>query len=401
MSFVQARAVAKREIDVRTRTKAFKIVTAILVLAAIAGPVITAVWPEGDDGARTATVAYVGPDGDWFTGAVDGFEGDGLDIEVDLMPERTTAEAAVADQTVAAAVIAPGTMIWNEHVDGQLAGVLYNVLQFRGSLDRGTDLGLDSEQVTTLIRGVEVDNEIIDAPAESSEIQTVLAFLGMLTAFILPQVFGQLTMMSVIEEKASRVVEVLLSHISARTLLSGKIAGVVMLAIAQLCVVIGGLTAALLFTDLVDIPPAAWRFLPTLGIWTLAALVVYSAMFALLGSLISRQEDASQVMMPVMIPLVGGYMVAQTAVFGNAESLLVRILSFIPLTAPMLVPVRVARDAISPLEIVGASLAMFAGIALLLVMAARVYETTILHSGTRVGWKAVWRIVRGRPRLSS
>ena len=127
----------------------------------------------------------------------------------------------------------------------------------------------------------------------------------------------------------------------------------------------------------------------------LGGLAIYNTLFALLGSLISRQEDASQVMMPVFIPLMAGFFVGQTAITGNAESLLVRILTLFPLTAPMMLPLRVARDAIAPWE-VGLSLALLAiGVWALVRLAGRVYEFTLLHTGSRVGWGQLMRLSRG------
>ena len=90
-----------------------------------------------------------------------------------------------------------------------------------------------------------------------------------------------------------------------------------------------------------------------------------------------------------------GYFVGQTAVFGNAESLLVKILTWFPLTAPMLLPVRVARGAIGPGEI-AISLGLLAlGVYLLFKLAGRVYEFTLLRTGTRVGWGELIRLSRG------
>ncbi len=99
--------------------------------------------------------------------------------------------------------------------------------------------------------------------------------------------------------------------------------------------------------------------------------------------------------MPTMLPLIAGYIVGQAAVFGNAESTLVKALTLFPLTAPMLLPVRVARDAIAPWEI-ALSLSLLAlGVWLLIRIAGRVYEFTLLHTGSRVSWGQLLRLSRG------
>jgi ABC-2 type transport system permease protein len=175
----------------------------------------------------------------------------------------------------------------------------------------------------------------------------------------------------------------------------GKVLGLGALAVAQLMVAVGGLVATLLLTNTVDIPASVWRFMPILVVSVLGGLAIYNTFFALLGSLISRQEDASQVMLPVFVPLMAGYFVGQVAVFGDAESVPVKVLTVFPFTAPMLLPVRVARAAIAPWE-VALSLGLLAlGVWLLMRIAGRVYEFTLLQRGARIGWGQALRLSRG------
>jgi ABC-2 type transport system permease protein len=163
----------------------------------------------------------------------------------------------------------------------------------------------------------------------------------------------------------------------------------------QLVIVIGGLTTALLVTNTIDIPASVWRFVPIIVVSLLGGLAIYNTFFALLGSLISRQEDAAQVVAPIVIPLMGGLFVGQTAVLGNAEAPLVRVLTWFPLTAPMLLPVRVARDAIPAWEVALSLGLLVLGVWVLIRLAGRVYEFTLLHTGARVGWAQVIRLSRG------
>jgi ABC-2 type transport system permease protein len=216
-----------------------------------------------------------------------------------------------------------------------------------------------------------------------------------MAAFLLPQLYGQLTMMSVVEEKSTRVIEVLLSHLRPRTLLMGKVVGIGALAVAQLAVVICGLVTALLVTDAIDVPGAVWRFVPVIVIAIVGGLAIYNTLFALLGSLISRQEDASQVILPVFIPLMAGFFIAQAAIAGSANPTLVRVLTLFPLTAPMLLPIRVALETIEPWEIALSLGLLTLGVWLLIRIAGRVYEFTLLHTGSRVGWGQLLRLSRG------
>ena len=388
--------VAFREIRSRARTKSFRWITGILVATAIAGPILVTLLPDGgDDDLREVTVGVIGIDQD-VKDQILAFAVDALDVTfVDLNSSANQVDQALSDGGIDLALEPGPTLVWNSGTDFQIANVVYAALQQQQLVVRGRGMGLDQGDIVELLTPVALEERFANETDESEGVTIFVAFLGLMAAFMLPQIYGQLTMMSVVEEKSTRVIEVLLNHLRPRTLLMGKVLGVGALAVMQLIIVVGGLTAALLVTDSIKIPPAVWRFVPIILVSILGGLAIYNTLFALLGSLISRQEDASQVMMPVFIPLMFGFFVGQTAITGNAESLLVKILTLFPLTAPMMLPLRVARDAIEPWE-VGLSLLLLAiGVWALVRLAGRVYEFTLLHTGSRVGWAQLMRLSRG------
>ncbi len=396
MSWILVKEVAAREIRTRSRTTAFRVITGILVAAAIIGPIVAAVWPESGDDLREVTVGLVNV-GEATQQQIVALAEGNLDITFRDYTGVPPAEVdqALSDGDVDVALEPGPTLVWDRETDFEIAGVLFTVLQQQDVLVKGRALGLRDGDIAQLLTPLQVQERFADQPDKSDNVATGVAFLGLMAAFILPQAFGQLTMLSVVEEKSTRVVEVLLGHLRPRTLLLGKVLGLGALAVAQLVVVVGGLTAALLLTNTIDIPSSVWRFMPIILVSILGGLAIYNTFFALLGSLISRQEDAAQVIMPTMLPLIAGYIVGQAAVFGNAESTLVKALTLFPLTAPMLLPVRVARDAIAPWEI-ALSLGLLAlGVWLLIRIAGRVYEFTLLHTGSRVSWGQLLRLSRG------
>lgn len=387
--------VAWREIVTRSRTKSFRIITGILVLAAVIGPLAAALWPEDDD-LRSVAVGLV--DVDPVTQQVIlAFAEGNLDIEFQDFSGSATevVSQAVSDGDVDVAVEPGPTIVWNKEIDSEIAGVLNNAFQQEDVLARGEALGLDERTIADLFTPLVVEERFVEGTDESDEVASIVALIGLMAAFILPQAFGQLTLLSVVEEKSTRVVEVLLSHLRPRTLLLGKVLGLGILAIIQLVVIVGGGIAALLLTNTLDIPASVWRFVPLLVVAVVGGLAIYNTLFALLGSLISRQEDASQVLMPTLVPLMAGYIIGQAAIFGDAESGIAKVLTLFPLTAPMLLPIRVARDAIEWWE-VALSLGLLAlSVWMLIRIAGRVYEFTLLHTGARVGWGELIRLSRG------
>jgi len=396
MSWNLVKEVAEREIRTRACTKSFRIITGILVAAAIIGPIVSALWPEGGDDLRQVTVGLVDVE-ETTQHQIMAFAEGNLDLTFQdytgLPPAQL--DQALSDADIDVAIEGGPTLVWDRKTDFEIAGLLFAVLQQQEVLVRGRRLGLGEGDIVQLLTPVQVEERFADELHESDGVVEGVAFLGLMLALNIPLLFGQLTMMSVVEEKSTRVIEVLLGHIRPRTLLLGKVLGLGALGAAQLLVVVGGLTAALVLTSALEIPASVWRFMPILVVSTLGAIAVYNTLFALLGSLVSRQEDASQVIVPVFIPILGGFLAANASLVGNAESALAKALTLFPLTSPMMLPVRVARDAIAPWEI-ALSLGLLAlGVLLLIRIAGRVYEFTLLHTGSRVGWSQMLRLSRG------
>jgi len=400
--------IARREIVTRGRTRAYKVITALLLVAAIAAPVASALWPDGGTDVRTVDVGLTEEAEEQFgadfeanassvlsndTNLVFDFEPiasvDDGSSDSDVGPSDI--ETALTDGDIDVVLDAAGQLTFEDDPDLEIEFVLRVAVDQQLQVAKADELGIDRDDVVEL--GVARSPEVRtlsqgDADDDDEEqVRVGIAFIGLFLAFLIPQVFGQLTMMGVIEEKATRVVEVLLGHVRPRTLLNGKLLGIGILAVVQVAIIGLGFLIAFLATSSISVPSAAWSFLPILVVSLIGGLVGYTTLFALLGSLISRQEDASQVMMPAFIPLMAGYIVGQTAAFGSADTLIVRILSFIPLTSSMLLPVRVARDAIEPWEIALSLALMILGSWLLLRLTAKIYELTILHTGSRIRLK--------------
>ena len=396
MNWSLVKEVAWREFQTRSRTKAFRVITGILIAAALIGPIVAVVWPDSGDDLREVTIGLVEVD-DVTQQQILAFSEDSLDITFQDLGNLSTDEVdqALTDGDIDVALEPGPTLVWDHKTDLEIARVLFAVLQQQGILIKGRDLGLGDGDIAELLAPIPLQERFADPTDSSDNLATAVAFFGLMAAFLLPQMFGQLTMMSVVEEKSTGVVEVLLGHLRPRTLLMGKLLGLGALAVVQLVVVVGGLTGALLLTNAIDIPASVWRFVPIIFVSIVGGLAIYNTLFALLGSLISRQEDGAQVILPVVIPLMAGFFVGQTAVLGDAETPLVKFLTWFPLTAPMLLPVRVARDAISPWEIVLSLSLLALGVWLLIRIAGRVYEFTLLHTGARVSWSQLLRLSRG------
>jgi ABC-2 type transport system permease protein len=203
----------------------------------------------------------------------------------------------------------------------------------------------------------------------------------------------------VVEEKASRVVEVLLARMPARTLLArmpartllaGKVAGIGLLGLAQI-----GLTAlvalvAVTMVDSVDVPAARGEVLAWVVVWFVLGYALYTMVYGALGSLASRTEDAQSVAGPVSAVLIAGYF-ASFAVIGQPDSGWAQLLSWLPVTAPLAMPNRIAMGVAAWWEPMLAVVLTLAAIVGLVQFGGRVYAGAILHTGPTLRLRDAWR----------
>lgn len=390
--------VAKREVLVRSRTKVFRIITALLLLAAIAGVIVSAVVGGGDgDDLPSSVIGLVNVD----PAVEPQIAAAAVDVaQIDYTPFGGSAdvEAALADGDIDVALVGSDSgaieFVWNQSVDFQLDAIVRTALQQGALATNAQELNLDPSDLERLFTPAPTSERILDEVDDGDGVKTLVALIGIVGTLFLIQVWGSLVAMGVIEEKASRVIEVLLSHITPRELMTGKILGLGLLAISQALLILGGLLVALLLVRDVEVPAGAWSSIPLILGCVITGFAFYSAAFGAAGSLVSRTEDAQQVMLPVMVPLFVGYMVA-TASVASPDSMLIKVLSFVPFTMPVTLPLRAAAGTLAAWEVALAFGLIIVGTIVMMRFAARLYEFTLLRTGSRIGWREALRLARG------
>jgi ABC-2 type transport system permease protein len=150
---------------------------------------------------------------------------------------------------------------------------------------------------------------------------------------------------------------------------------------------------ALALSGTVGIPASAYASLPLLFVTFLLGFTMYGTLFAVVGSLVSRQEDAQQALFPVFVPIITGYVLALQAV-AAPDSTLATIASVVPFTSPFALPVTTAQGTAGVGLIAAALVLLVATTAALLVLAARIYEFTLLRSGSRITLGEALRLAR-------
>jgi len=204
------------------------------------------------------------------------------------------------------------------------------------------------------------------------------------TLYISMLVYGQLVAAGVIEEKSNRIVEILLTTVRPWQLLLGKIAGIGLLALAQVAAVavVGVVMAAA--TRVVTVPTVGVAVAVGGGVWLVLGYLMYAFAFAAAGSMVSRQEDVSSVSMPVILVLVAAWVITLSVVPYSPSSTATTVLSLIPLMSPLVMPVRIATGDISLWQAVVGVVLAIATIYVLAAVSGRIYRNSVLRMGGRV-----------------
>jgi ABC-2 type transport system permease protein len=194
----------------------------------------------------------------------------------------------------------------------------------------------------------------------------------------------------VVEEKSTRVVELLLAAIRPRQLLAGKVIGIGVLGLGQLLVI--GLCGAVIgaATGQLDVTGDVIEAVGIVLAWFVLGFGLYSCAFAVAGALVPRQEEVQSVTAPLTVIIVASFFLSFGALDDPGSSL-ARTLSFVPPSAPMIMPVRLIAGNAPAWEIAASVVLTLATAMALIALAARVYGAAVLRTGSRVTLRAVWR----------
>ncbi len=369
--------IARREIVTRGQTKAFQVLTAVLLVGVIVAAVSISLVTGSSDEASEFTIGLSG-DGTEFA--------DQLSVETDEVAPTVveTSDGETLLETGDIDVLFTGDeLVWEGFPIADLDLYIRTSVQQAEFAERVDDLGLGNAELAALFGEVQIEERLLDGEDDEQFVRFGAATVSTIAMFMLLTVWGGFLMMGVVEEKSSRVVEVLLSHVEARTLLTGKILGLGVLALMQLLIIVAGMAAGLLAVRDIEVPSGVWSSVPILLVTFLLGYAFYASAFAALGSTVSRQEDAQAAQLPAMIPLAIGYGIGISSV-QSPDTLLVKIASYVPFTSPVVLPFRVALTNPPAWQVALSLFLLAASVPLMLNLAGRIYRSTLLNVGARV-----------------
>jgi ABC-2 type transport system permease protein len=383
----QAWLVARRELRERARSRGFQASVVFLIIGVAATLILPALFKP----ASTRDVGVTGPAPAALAATI-AQQAQTAGITARVRPYATLAagEQAVRQGEVDVLVAGARRLEWKGRPDAQLKAVVGGAIQLATVGERAAAAGISPSAAAALLTPVPVANVQLGSVADRSPgdemavlVMTVVLFFGI-------SVFGQMVLTGVLEEKASRVVEMLLVRIPPRVLLAGKIAGIGLLGLAQIGVTALAALAAVAAVHSVDVPAVRGSVVAWAVVWFVLGYALYATVYGALGSLGSRVEDAQAVAGPVMIVMTLAYFASFTTI-GQPDSDLARAISYFPLTAPMAMPGRIAMGAAAWWEPVIAAMITLAATAGLVQLAGRVYTRAILHSGPALSLREAWR----------
>jgi ABC-2 type transport system permease protein len=374
--------VARRELIERSRSRVMQVSVVLLLLLSIAGAVaaarLTGHTPTDQIGLVGARSAALAP---------------AIQLQAKAMGRRarlhTFATAAVASRalrsgTVSAAVIDGTRILVKSKTSQPSVRIAQEAAATQGVLDRLLGTGLTGGEALAVMSPRPLTVAALEANTRNTDRNRGLIVAGLLALFTILVFYGQAVAQGVTEEKSSRVVELLLTSVTPRRLLAGKVLGIGLLGLAQL--VLAG-AAALVAGQLAGgagLPSAAPTAVALVVLWFILGYAFYSVAFAAVGALVSRQEDLSTAIVPITLVMTGSFYLALIVANGNPNGTVAQIAAFVPPLSPMVVP---ARMVLGDLNVPGLALAIAVDLlatAGLILLAARIYERAILRIGAPV-----------------
>lgn len=389
--------VSRRELRNHLFKKATVVSTTVMVVLVIVGTIIagrltggaSGPYRLGVAGADQAVAASLTPSLVGITGS------NGAPVEVvDLA--GTDGRATLSGEEPVDMVLdlsgEPRLLVQESADEAVVAGVT-GILQQLALSDQITSLGGDPTSVASTLATAAPELVVLEPPSSEQEDfaprYAVFMIVNMIM-YLVMLVGGQLIAQGVVEEKSSRIVEILLACVRPTSLLAGKVLGIGAASIVATTVVaLAGTVTAKIVGALPETVIDLDAVLVAMLVWMVVGFSIFAVAFGAAGALVSRQEDIGSVTMPLIMLCITPFMLAIAMIMGDPEAMVWRILAFVPPFSAFLMPARLVFGVSSWIEqAVGLAIAV-AFLPLLVRVAAGIYTRAVTRMGSRVRLKEV------------
>lgn len=267
--------------------------------------------------------------------------------------------------------------------------------QLQSSL-RAKALGLSEEEVASLNASVPFsvqkitfnENGEMNTEEDFTSIRLVVGMATTILLFIFIVTYASIIAQEIASEKGTRIMEVILSSVSARSHFYGKLAGILLVALTQIVVyaVSIGLgfywlknnSTVQAFLAEFSIRDILGEFLAYTLLYLILGILIYAVLAALCGSLVSKVEDVSKAILPVTYLSLAGYMIGLSLGMANPDHLVIRVTSFIPFFSSYTMPIRLANNFVSTGEVLLSLMILVLSIVGLIIFSERMYKANVL-----------------------
>jgi ABC-2 type transport system permease protein len=251
--------------------------------------------------------------------------------------------------------------------------------------------GVPLATIRAALAPVPLATRALQPPPANQAARDVAALAVGLLLYLSLGIYGAAVASGVAQEKTSRVAEILLATVRPSQLLAGKVVGIGVCGVGQLAIaVVAGLLANAVVQS-AAIPSIVWVLLPAMLLWFVLGYALYAFAFAAAGALVARQEEVQFVSLPTGMPIIGGFLLTYAAIAAPG-AWWVRLLSFLPPLAPILMPARLALGGVAAWEMPVDVLIMVVAVYGMVRLAARIYAPALVRGGARLSWSAALRL---------
>lgn len=383
--------VAAREVTTRLRSKAFRISTAVTLILLIGFAIVMKFVGHSAD----ATIGLTGPSTALEQPLKASSTSIGQNLDTKSVPDEAAGRAQVSDGSLDALLVVDGNrlrVVVKKNLSDNLRNA-FNVLASQLTLSQEIKrLGGDPAKVAADVAQAKPEVTSLEPPYPYQPQQLAIGIIAGILIYLSLMINGQSVAQGVVEEKSSRVVELLLATIRPWQLMAGKVAGIGLVGLIQMAIIGGvGLIAGKVIGVLTISASAALGTVIWLVVWFLLGFVTYSLVFAALAALVSRQEDVGGVTTPALMFVVLGYVLGISILPGDPGNRLCEVLSVIPVFAPTMMPMRLAMGGVPGWEAALAVLLALITIPALVWLSGRIYRNAVVRSGARVKLKDALR----------
>ena len=378
--------VARREALVRLRSRTFiggtVVMVAIVAVAILGYSLVGGRTTSLDIGFTTAAAAL---EQDFSATAAAMGQPVTVSTVADEAAGRAQVSAGTLDVLVTGAPTAPTAV-----VEKTAPAVVQTALQRAVLSARFTALGVPPGVLATVTSGLQVPVDALQ-PARSGMTQDRVVGLGVaILLFITLGLYGSMVAQGVVEEKATRIMEILLATVRPSMLLAGKVVGIGLVALLQLAIVAAATLASVAATNVVTTPALEIGAVAGYLVWFLLGFLIYATGYATMAALVSRPEEVQSAVTPVAVFQIGSYLLAYLTL-ANPTSPVATIASMLPPFAPILMPVRTTGGDVPVWQVALALALTVAAIVGITRLAGRIYANSAMRIGSRVRFMDAFR----------